>query len=82
MPIGPDMRRWILNSVGAALLLIPLWLTRFGASNGLDTGREASPTAGMSGWLSLSITAGGYLLYWGPVLLGALVLFYANRRRG
>jgi hypothetical protein len=36
----------------------------------------------MSGWLSLSITAGGYLLYWGPVLLGALVLFYANRRRG
>ena len=82
MPTGPDMRRWILNSIGAVLLAIPLWLTRFGANNGLDSSHEGSPTAGMSEWLSLSITVGAYLLYWGPVLLGALILFYANRRRG
>ena len=82
MQTRPDMQRWILNSIGAALLAIPLWLTRYGADNGLDTSREGSPTAGMSGWLSLSITVGAYLLYWGPVLLGALILFYANRRRG
>jgi hypothetical protein len=36
----------------------------------------------MAEWLSLSITAGAFLLHWGPVLLGALILFYANRRRG
>lgn len=79
--IGPEMQRWILNLIGAALLAAPALLAQFGASNGLTTSREGSSTAGMSEWLSALITAGAYLLHWGPVLLGALIIFYANRRR-
>jgi hypothetical protein len=76
------MQRWILNLIGAALLAVPVLLARFGANSGLTLNREGSFTAGMSEWLSLSIIAGAYLLHWGPVLLGALIIFYANRRRG
>jgi hypothetical protein len=76
------MQRWILNLIGAALLAVPFAFARFGANGGLAASREGSATAGMAEWLSLSITAGAFLLHWGPVLLGALILFYANRRRG
>jgi hypothetical protein len=76
------MQRWILNLIGAALLAVPALLALFGANSGLTMSREGSPTAGMSEWLSLLITAGAYLLHWGPVLFGALIIFYANRRRG
>jgi len=79
---GFDMQRWILNLIGAALLAVPFAFARFGANGGLAASREGSATAGMAEWLSLSITAGAFLLHWGPVLLGALILFYANRRRG
>ena len=78
---GPEMHRWILNLIGAALLAVPVLLAWFGANSGLTTSREGGPTAGMSEWLSLSVTAGAYLLHWGPVLLGAIIIFYANRRR-
>ena len=76
------MQRLILNLIGAALLAVPALLALFGANSELTTSREQSGTAGMSEWLSLLVTAGAYLLHWGPVLLGALVIFYANRRRG
>ena len=36
----------------------------------------------MADWLGLSITAGAYLLQWGPVLVAVLIFFYASRRRG
>ena len=79
---GLDMQRWILNLLGAALLAVPFAFARFGANGGLAASREGSATAGMAEWLSLSITAGAFLLHWGPVLLGALIIFYANRHRG
>ena len=79
---GLDMQRWILNLLGAALLAVPFAFARFGANGGLAASREGSATAGMAEWLSLSITAGAFLVHWGPVLLGALIIFYANRRRG
>ncbi|MCE9641653.1 MAG: hypothetical protein K8S22_16165 [Betaproteobacteria bacterium] len=75
------MQRWILNSIAAALLAVSALLARYGANNGLSTNREGSATAGMADWLSLLITAGAYLLQWGPVLCAALLFFYANRRR-
>ncbi len=76
------MQRLILNLIGAALLAVPALLTLFSANSGLAMNGEYSATVGMSGWLSLLVTAGAYLVHWGPVLLGALVIFYANRRRG
>jgi hypothetical protein len=75
------MQRWILNSIAAALLAASALLARYGATSGLSANREGSVTAGMSDWLSLLITAGAYLLQWGPVLVAALLFLYANRRR-
>jgi hypothetical protein len=54
----------------------------FGANSVLTAGREGNRTAGMSESLSLLVTAGAYLLQWGPALLGVLIIYYANRRRG
>ena len=76
------MQRWILNLIGAAFVAAPALFTRFGANSGFTLGRESGSTPGMSEWMSLLVTAGAYLLYWGPVLLGALIIVYANRRRG
>ena len=76
------MQRSILNLIGAALLAVPVLWAFFGANHGLAASRESSIASGMPEWLSLSITAGALLLHWGPALLGALIIFYANRRRG
>lgn len=76
------MQRSILNLIGAVLLAVPVLLALFGANHGLATRVEGSTTSGMPAWLSLSISAGVFLLHWGPGLLGALIIFYANRRRG
>ena len=76
------MQRWVLNLLGAALVATPVLLTLPGVTNVLGTADGASATDGISGWLNLSIAAGAYLIKWSPVLVGALVIFYANRRRG
>jgi hypothetical protein len=76
------MQRWLLNLIGAALLATPALLTQFGVTNVLGTTAGSSSTDGISGWLNLSIAAGGYLIRWSPVLIGVLIIMYANRRRG
>lgn len=76
------MQRWMLNLIGAALLATPLMLAQFGVHNALGTTDGSSSMDGVSGWLNLSISAGAYLLRWSPLLIGALILYYANRRRG
>ena len=76
------MQRWMLNLLGAVLLATPALLTQFGVNNFLGTTAGSSSTDGISGWLNLSITAGAYLIKWSPVLIGALIIMYANRRRG
>jgi TRAP-type C4-dicarboxylate transport system permease small subunit len=76
------MQRWILNLIAAALLAVSALLAHYGAGNGLGTNREGSSTTGMPDWLSLLVSAGAYLLQWGPALFAALIFFCANRRRG
>lgn len=76
-----DVQRWILNLAGAALLAAPLLMSRLGVHGLLGTTDGASAMDGISGWLNLSIAAGAYLINWSPVLLGGLLIFYANRRR-
>jgi hypothetical protein len=39
----------------------------------------ASVPGGLPTWLRVSILAGAYLIEWGPVLAGLLIIFYANR---
>lgn len=75
------MRRWMLNFIGAALLATPALLTQLGVSNVLGMTRGPSPMDGASGLLNLSISAGAYLINWSPVLIGALIIYCANRRR-
>lgn len=76
------MQRWLLNAIGAVLLVTPALLAQFGMSNVLGTTSGSSSTDGMSGWLNLSIAAGAYLIKWSPVLVGAFIIYYANRRSG
>ena len=76
------MQRWMLNLIGAALLATPVLLARLGVNNVLGTTAGSSSMDGVSGWLNLSISAGAYLINWSPVMIGALIIYFANRRRG
>ena len=76
------MQRWMLNLIGAALLVTPVLLAQFGVSNVLGTAGGASSMEGTPGWLSLLISAGSYMIKWLPVLIGAFIIYFANRRRG
>jgi hypothetical protein len=75
------MQRWVLNLIGAALLVTPALLTGFGVNNLLGTTAGSGSTDGISGWLNLSIAAGAYLIKWSPALIGVLIIMYANRRQ-
>lgn len=75
------MHRWLLTLIGAALFAAPALLAQFGVKNLLGWTGGSHSTDGMSGWLSLSISAGAYLIEWGPLLVGALIIYYANRSR-
>ena len=76
------MRRWMLNLFGAALLATPILWTLMGINHVLGTSGGSSSIDGASGWLNLSISAGTYLIRWSPALIGACIIYYANRRRG
>ena len=82
MRIDAGMQRWMLNLVGAALLAAPLLLPQLGVTNVLGTTAGSSSIDGVPAWLNLSISAGAYLIRWSPVLVGALIIYFANRRRG
>lgn len=70
-------KRWVLNLIGAALLIAPVALSQLGVQEVLGTAGNASA----SGWLGVSISAGAYLVHWSPLLLGAAIILYANWRR-
>jgi hypothetical protein len=75
------MLRWTLNAIGVALLAAPLLMARIGVLDGLGMSRRESPLDGVSGWLNLSIAAGAQMIEWSPVLIGAFILYFANRRK-
>ena len=77
--IDPYMRRWMLGLIGAALLAVPLILSQVLPVGIPGVTGWASVPSGLPTWLRVSILAGSYLLEWGPVLAGLLLIFYANR---
>lgn len=75
------MRRWTLNFVGLALLSAPVLIQHSGVLRWLGTAGGSSAIEGASAWLNFSISAGTHLINWCPALIGALIIYYANRRR-
>ena len=75
------MRRWTLNAVGLALLTAPVLMSHFGVLRWLGATGGPSAIEGASPWLNFSISAGTQLIYWCPALIGALIIYFANRRR-
>jgi hypothetical protein len=75
------MRRWTLNFVGLALLSVPVLIPHSGVMRWLETTGGTSAIEGASAWLNFSISAGTQLINWCPALIGALILYFANRRR-
>ena len=75
------MWRRILNLTGVALLASSVAVARFGTVSTFEIAGGVQRTVGAPGWLNLSISAGVYLLQWGPVVIGVLCLYVANRRR-
>jgi hypothetical protein len=75
------MRRWMLYLIGALLLIEPV-LFRQVKPQGI-LGALGSPDAldHLPAWLRGSIFAGIYLIEWGPVLAGMLMVHYAHRRQ-
>ena len=73
------MQRWMLWLIGAALMAVPLILGQVKPPGMLGVAGWASVPSGLPIWLRVSILAGSYLIEWGPVLAGLLVIYYANR---
>ena len=73
------MRRWMLVLIGAALLVTPLIVTQVKPFGILGVAGWASVPSGLPTWLRVSILAGSYLVEWGPILAGMLIMFYAIR---
>ncbi len=65
--------------IGAMLLATPLILTRINPLGVPGVTGWASVPSGLPIWLRVSILAGAYLIEWGPVLAGLLLIVYANR---
>jgi len=75
------MRRWALNLVGLACLAVPALMPQLGMLRWLGANGGSGAIEGTSPWLSFSISAGTQLINWGPALIGALIIYFANRRR-
>ena len=65
--------------VGALLLTAPAILRTFDLGVTGVSG-EVSTVDGLPAWLRLSVLAGRYLIEWGPVAAGLLIIWYACRR--
>ena len=73
------MQRWTLWVIGIVLMAVPLILGQVRPLGILDTAGWASVTDGLPTWLRVSILAGSYLIEWGPLLAGLLIIYYASR---
>ncbi|MDO8595432.1 MAG: hypothetical protein Q7R45_02300 [Sulfuricaulis sp.] len=69
----------MLRLMGAVLLAVSLVLTQVKPLGILGVAGWASVPSGLPIWLRVSILAGAYLLEWGPVLAGLLIIYYASR---
>ena len=76
--VNVDMQRWILYLIGAVLLAMPFILDVVQPQGALGM---AGVSSGLPTWMHLSVSAGPYLLNWGPALVGVLIIYYANRDR-
>ena len=65
--------------IGAVLLAMPVILTQVKPLGIPGVAGWASVPSGLPTWLRVSILAGAYLIEWGPVLAGLLLIFYAHR---
>jgi hypothetical protein len=73
------MQKWMLCLIGAVLMAVPLILGQVKPFGIPGTAGWANVPGGLPTWLRVSILAGSYLVEWGPVLAGLLIIFYANR---
>jgi len=73
------MRRWVLGLLGAALVAVPLFLSHVEPLGMPGVAGWASVPSGLPTWLRVSILAGAYLVEWGPVFAGVLIIFFASR---
>jgi len=69
----------MLCLLGAVLVAVPLFLSHVKPLGMLGVGGWASVPSGLPTWLRVSILAGAYLIEWGPVLAGVLIIFFASR---
>ena len=65
--------------IGAVLLTVPLVLGQVKPLGVLGVAGAESVSSGLPAWLRVSILAGAYLIEWGPVLAGLLIIYYASR---
>ncbi len=73
------MQRWALCLFGAVLMAVPLILGQVKPLGILGTAGWERVPDGLPTWLRISIFAGSYLVEWGPLLAGLLIIFYASR---
>ena len=73
------MRKLTLYLLGAALVAAPLVLTHVKPLGMPGAAGLGSGPSGLPAWLRVSILAGAYLIEWGPVLAGLLIIFFASR---
>ena len=73
------MRRWMLYLVGAALLSEPVIFRQVKPQGILGALGTADALDYLPAWLRASVFAGVYLIEWGPVLAGLLMIHYAHR---
>ena len=72
------MPRWAQYLVGVMLLGVPIILDVLRPQGTLES---AGASSSLPGWMHLSVSAGPYLLNWGPVLVGLLIIYYASRNQ-
>ena len=67
--------------IGAALLAVPFIFGQVKPLGVLGGAGAEGVSSGLPAWLHVSILAGAYLIEWGPVLAGLLIIFYASRTK-
>ena len=77
--VDSDMQRWALWLIGAALSAVPLMPGQFKPLGIMGSAGWESVPSGLPTWSRVSILAGAYLIEWGPLLAGLLIIFFASR---
>ena len=78
---SPNMQRWILYLTGAVLLVEPVIFRQVKPQAILRVLGSDGALDYLPAWLRASVFAGVYLIEWGPVLAGLLLVHYAHRAK-